>query len=72
MKKMNYEQMGNVSGGSLRSALHCSAQIVGGIGVLGSLAAIGIYTTTPIGWGLFALSAIALIADVAADPTACD
>lgn len=72
MKKLNYEQMEMVHGGSLTSAFACVSQVAGGIGVLGSLAAIGIFAITPIGWGLFALSAISLVAGVASDSRACD
>jgi hypothetical protein len=69
MKELNYYQMEQVTGGKI---LACVSQVAGGIGVLGFVAAIGIYATTPLGWGLFAISAISLVAGVASDPTACD
>lgn len=70
MKELNYDQMEQVSGDL--KFWSCLSQVTGGIGVLGTVAAIGIFAMTPIGWGAFALSAISLVAGVASDPTACD
>ena len=42
------------------------------MGFLGTVASIGIWSLGPVGWGIFALGTIALAADMAADPTACD
>jgi hypothetical protein len=72
MKTLNLEQMEGVKAGSLKSALSCVSQVTGGMGTLGGVAAILTFGTNPIGWGIFALGAISLIAGVASDPTACD
>jgi hypothetical protein len=69
MKTLSLEQMERVKGGKFFA---CLGQVAGGMGVLGTVASIGIWSLGPVGWGIFALSAIALAADVAADPTACD
>ncbi len=70
MKELNDGQMEQVIGDS--KFWSCLSQVTGGMGVLASVAAIGIFAMTPVGWGVFALSAISLAAGVAADPTACD
>jgi hypothetical protein len=72
MKTLNFEQMEGLSAGSLRSALSCVSQVTGGMGTLGGIAAILAFGTNPIGWGIFALGAISLLAGTASDPTACD
>lgn len=61
--------MEEVNAGSI---LACVSQVSGGMTLLGSLAAIGIFSMTPVGWGLMVLGAISLVTGVAADPTACD
>jgi hypothetical protein len=69
MKKLNLEQMENVNGGKF---LACLGQVAGGMGVLGTVASIGIWSLGPVGWVVFGLGAVALAADMAADPYACD
>jgi len=69
MKTLSLEQMENVNGGKF---LACLGQVAGGMGFLGTVASIGIWSLGPVGWGIFALGTIALAADMAADPTACD
>lgn len=72
MKELTLEQMENLQPGGGSRFWSCVSSVTGGMGVLGGLAAIGIYAMTPVGWGLLALSAISLAAGVISDPTACD
>lgn len=69
MKKLTFNEMEKVKAGSI---LACISQVSGGMTLLGSLAAIGLFSMTPVGWGLMVLGAISLATGVAADPTACD
>jgi hypothetical protein len=69
MKTLSLEQMEGVKGGKFWS---CVGQVAGGMGVLATVASIGIFAITPIGWGFFAFAAISLTADMIADPNACD
>jgi hypothetical protein len=72
MKTLSFEQMETVCAGSLKSVFSCISQVAGGMGTLSATAAILTFGTTPIGWGIFALGAISLLAGIASDPTACD
>jgi|WetSurMetagenome_2_1015567.scaffolds.fasta_scaffold1218071_2 hypothetical protein len=68
MKTLNLEQMQQTSGGKF---LNCVAQVAGGMGILGTIASIGIWSLGPVGWGIFILSSISFAADAVADPYAC-
>jgi len=70
MKKMSFEQLETISGGTIN--WDCTAQVATGMEVLVTLAAIGIYALSPIGWACFALSAVSLVSSVISNPTACD
>lgn len=70
MKKISLEQLEAVSAGKIRWA--CIGQVATGVEVLATVAAIGIFAITPLGWFCFAASAISLTSSVIADPTACD
>jgi len=70
MKELKIEQMESLSGG--RSLWGCVGQVASGMEVLGTLAAVGIFTMTPLGWGFLALCSVSLIASVIDNPTACD
>jgi hypothetical protein len=72
MKTLSLEQMEVIQGGNFKKTLSCISQVSGGMGALSGVAAILALGTNPIGWGIFALGAISLIAGVASDPTACD
>ncbi len=52
--------------------LDCISQVASGMSLLGSVAAIGIFAMTPIGWGILGLSAIGFAAALVSNPTACD
>lgn len=71
MKKLTLEQMETLGPGG-NKLLDCVSQVTSGMSLLGSLAAIGIFTMTPIGWGILGLSAIGFAAAVISNPTACD
>jgi len=71
MKELTLEQMETLQPGGSK-LLDCVSQVTSGMSLLGGLAAIGIYTLTPVGWGLLALSAVGFIAAVASNPSACD
>jgi len=70
MKEMTYEQLENLQGGKINWS--CISQVASGMEVLGTLAAIGILSLSPLGWGLFAFTATSFISGVIANPTACD
>jgi hypothetical protein len=72
MKTLTIEQMENVHAGSFAKTMSCISQVAGGMGILASIATIGIFAINPIGWGIFALGAISLLSGVASDPSACD
>ena len=65
--------MESLNGGSLRKAMSCLSQVVGGMTSLAGVAAIGtLMTATPIGWVLLAGGVVSFIAGGIADPSACD
>ncbi len=70
MKKLSLEQMESIT--ASKFSWSCLGQVAGGMGVLGTIAGIGIFAMGPIAWGCFALASVALAADMAADPYACD
>ena len=72
MKTLNFEQMEMVQAGGLKKTLACISQVAGGMGILVTLSAIGIFAIGPVGWIAFGLGAVSFVSGGIADPTACD
>ena len=72
MKTLTFEQMENIQAGSLQRALTCASQVTGGMGILFTVASIGIFALGPVGIIAFGLSVASMVTGAIADPTACD
>jgi len=68
MKTLSLEQMETTGGGKF---LACASQVAGGMGVLVTVASIGIFALGPVGWIAFGFSVASLAAGAASDPYAC-
>lgn len=69
MKELTLTEMQSLEAGSRVFA--CISQVSGGMSVLATVAAIGIFSIGPIGWAAFGLGAVSLISGAIADPYAC-